>query len=92
MSPDHVANAFISLIEGGKSGDVMAVWVNSPPYYIPDTGMALFIVYTTCAMILAWVPGVKTVRPWGMVVTLMGIVFSWYLTGSFLSHLYAAFT
>jgi len=92
MSPDHVANAFISLLEGGKSGDVMAVWVNSPPYYIPDTGMALFIVYTTCAMILAWVPGVKTVRPWGMVVTLMGIVFSWYLTGSFLSHLYAAFT
>ena len=27
-----------------------------------DTGMALFILYTTCAMILAWVPGVKTVR------------------------------
>ena len=34
---DHVANAFISLLEGGKSGEVMAVWVNSPPYYIPGT-------------------------------------------------------
>ena len=32
---DHVANAFMSLVENGKTGNVMAVWVNSPPYYIP---------------------------------------------------------
>ena len=27
-----------------------------------DTGMGLFILYTTCAMILSWLPGVKSVR------------------------------
>ncbi len=27
-----------------------------------DTGFLLFVVYTTCAMILHWVPGVKAVR------------------------------
>ncbi|XP_023330175.1 uncharacterized protein LOC111702652 [Eurytemora carolleeae] len=89
MSPDHVANAFISLLEGGKSGEVMAVWVNSPPYYIPDTGMALFILFTTCAMILSWVPGVKTVRNWQMVLVICGILFSWYLTGLLLSAVYS---
>eukprot|EP00088_Acartia_fossae_P036472 TRINITY_DN37697_c0_g1_i4.p1 TRINITY_DN37697_c0_g1~~TRINITY_DN37697_c0_g1_i4.p1 ORF type:complete len:316 (-),score=27.97 TRINITY_DN37697_c0_g1_i4:53-970(-) len=88
MSPDHVANAFMTLLDDGKTGDVMSVWVNSPPYYIPDTGMGLFIFYTTCAMILSWVPGVKSVRPWLMLVTLMGIFFSWYLMGQGVSSVY----
>jgi hypothetical protein len=30
--------------------------------FLSDTGMALFILYTTCAMILRWVPGLKVVR------------------------------
>jgi len=88
MSPDHVANAFMSLVENGVTGNVMAVWVNSPPYYIPDTGMALFIVYTTCAMILSWVPGVKTVRPWLMVLTVIGIFLQWYLCGKLGAYVY----
>jgi len=79
MSPDYVANAFMSLVDNGNTGNIMAVWVNSPPYYIPDTGMGLFILYTTCAMILSWIPGVKSVRPWLMVVTVLGILFSWFL-------------
>ncbi len=32
---ESVANAFMLLLEGGQSGQVMAVWSNAPPYYIP---------------------------------------------------------
>jgi len=92
MSPDHVAKAFLTLLEEGRSGDIMSVWINSPPYYIPDSGMALFILYTTCAMILAWVPGVKSVRPWLMVLTVAGIIFSWYLGGQLASAVYSSIT
>jgi hypothetical protein len=35
-----VADAFILLLQGGHSGQVMAVWSNAPPYYIPGTEMA----------------------------------------------------
>ena len=44
----------MSLLSGGESGSVMCVWNNCPPYYIPDTSMALFILFTTCAMIFRY--------------------------------------
>ena len=51
MSPEFVAEALVKLIEDEKNGSVMAAWNKVPPYYIPDTGMALFILFTTTAMI-----------------------------------------
>ena len=51
MTPEFVADALIKLLEDDINGGVMAAWNNVPPYYIPDTGMALFILYTTTAMI-----------------------------------------
>ena len=60
MKPSQVADAFEELLAGGQSGDVMAVWVDAPPYYIPDTAMSLFIAFTTCAMMFRFMPGVLT--------------------------------
>ena len=88
MSAEFVAEAFIRLLEEGASGSVMAAWNNVPPYFIPDTGMALFIFYTTCAMICRWIPGVKVVKPWMMVFCAVGIVASWYLGGQFMASMY----
>ena len=51
MTPEFVSDALIKLLEDDLNGSVMAAWNKVPPYYIPDTGMALFIFYTTCAMI-----------------------------------------
>ena len=51
MTPEFVADALVKLLEDDKNGAVMAAWNNVPPYYIPDTGMALFILFTTTAMI-----------------------------------------
>ena len=46
----------------------MAVWNGCAPYYIPDTSMALFIVYTTFAMAFRYAPSVLVptsgLRPW----------------------------
>jgi len=88
MTPEFVAEAFIQLLEKGPSGSVMACWNNVPPYFIPDTGMALFIFYTTCAMICRWVPGVRVVRPWMMICCALGIVASWYFGGIVLSFIF----
>lgn len=79
MSPEFVASAFLELVESGANGSVMAVWNKVPPYYIPDTGMALFVFCTTCAMMLRWVPGVKVVKIWMMPFCLALIFLSWYL-------------
>ena len=51
MTPEFVAEALVKLLEDEKNGAVMAAWNKVPPYYIPDTGMALFILFTTTAMI-----------------------------------------
>ena len=51
MTPQFVADALVKLLDDDLNGSVMAAWNKVPPYYIPDTGMALFIFYTTCAMI-----------------------------------------
>lgn len=51
MTPEFVAEALVKLLEDQKNGSVMAAWNTVPPYYIPDTGMALFILFTTTAMI-----------------------------------------
>jgi len=80
MTPQFVASAFLELVQSGSNGSVLAVWNKVPPYYIPDTGMALFVMYTTCAMILRWVPGVRVVKPWMMPLVLVSIVLSWPLT------------
>ena len=85
MSAEFVAEAFVKLLEEGTSGSVMACWNNVPPYFIPDTGMALFIFYTTCAMICRWVPGVRVVRPWMMVACALGILASWYIGGQLMA-------
>ena len=50
--------AFENLLKEGQNGDVMAVWKDCPPYFIPDTSMALFIAYTTCAMMFRFTPGI----------------------------------
>jgi hypothetical protein len=41
----------MTLLDCRKTGSVMCVWNNCPPYYIPDTSMPLFILFTTAAMI-----------------------------------------
>ena len=67
MSASEVGQAFQTLVSDGKSGDVMALWKDCPPYYIPDTSMALFIGFTTCAMAFRVVPSRLTprgLRPW----------------------------
>jgi len=46
----QVGEGFISLLETGSSGSVMSLWVDSPPYLIPDTSMMQFIMMTACAM------------------------------------------
>ena len=43
MTPQFVADALVQLLEDDINGSVMAAWNKVPPYYIPDTGMALFI-------------------------------------------------
>ena len=88
MSAEFVAEAFIKLLEEGSSGSVLGCWNNVPPYFIPDTGMALFIFYTTCAMICRWVPRVRVFRPWMMVASALGILASWYVGGQFMAFVY----
>ena len=88
MTPDQVAAAFIKLLEEGSSGSVMACWNNVPPYFIPDTGMALFIFYTTCAMMCRWIPGVRVVTWPIMICCALAILASWYLGGQILSLLF----
>ena len=51
MTPQFVAEALVKVLDDDINGGVMAAWNEVPPYYIPDTGMALFVFYTTCAMI-----------------------------------------
>ena len=88
MSPEFVADALIKLLGDNKNGSVMACWNKVPPYYIPDTGMALFILYTTTAMVARYIPGVRIVRPWMMVLIVMGIFGSWYVGGLFIAAAY----
>ena len=57
LSASEVGAAFENLLKEGQNGDVMAVWKDCPPYFIPDTSMALFIAYTTCAMMFRFTPG-----------------------------------
>jgi len=92
MTPQFVADALVKLLDDDLNGSVMAAWNKVPPYYIPDTGMALFIFYTTCAMICRFVPGVRVVRPWMMVFCLLAILSSWYLGGLFIKYSYGALT
>ena len=89
MTPEFVADALVQLLDDNKNGSVMACWNNVPPYYIPDTGMALFILYTTTAMIARYIPGVKAVRPWMMIIIVLGIFASWYLGGLIFYALYS---
>ncbi|TRY69297.1 hypothetical protein TCAL_12574 [Tigriopus californicus] len=56
LQADQVGKAFMTLLQTGQTGSVMSVWKDCPPYYIPDTGMGLFILYTTCAMVMRFVP------------------------------------
>jgi len=51
MSAEQVGEAFETLLSSGETGAVMAVWKDCPAYYVPDSGMALFIFFTTFAMI-----------------------------------------
>jgi len=88
MTPEFVADALVKLLEDDKNGAVMAAWNNVPPYYIPDTGMALFILFTTTAMIARYIPGVRVVRPWLMVIIILGILGSWYLGGLLMTAIY----
>ena len=37
MSTSEVGAAFENLLKEGQNGDVMAVWKDCPPYFIPDT-------------------------------------------------------
>ena len=62
-----------------RNGSVMAVWNGTPPYYIPDTGMAQFIVFTTAAMVARYLPGVRVVRPGLALAILLAILGSWWL-------------
>lgn len=92
MAPSWVASAFLRLVRSGPPGSVMAVWNKVPPYYIPDTGMPLFIFYTTCAMMMRWVPGVKEVRSWMLPFCLLAIFASWWLAAIISSSIWAALT
>jgi len=92
MTPEFVAEALVKLLEDEKNGAVMAAWNKVPPYYIPDTGMALFILFTTTAMIARYIPGVRVVRPWLMVIIVLGIVGSWYLGGLMIAAIYQFIT
>jgi hypothetical protein len=66
MKPVEVGNAFQTLLTDGKSGDVMTLWKNCPPYFIPDTTMGIFIAFTTGAMMFRFIPFFKpnSIRPW----------------------------
>lgn len=85
MKPSQVADAFEELLAGGQSGDVMAVWVDAPPYYIPDTAMGLFIAFTTCAMMFRFMPGVLTPKalrgPHMLLCAGFSILLMWLLFG-----------
>ena len=86
MSGAEVGQAFETLISEGQSGDVMALWKDSPPYYIPDTSMATFIGFTTCAMAFRLVPSVLTprsLRAWPHMLACMalGLLLMWLLLG-----------
>ena len=56
MTPVEVSKAFQTLLTDGKSGDVMTLWKDCPPYFIPDTTMGIFIAFTTGAMMFRFVP------------------------------------
>lgn len=90
MAPAWVASAFLRLVRDGSSGSVMAVWNKVPPYYIPDTGMALFIFYTTCAMMMRWVPGINEVRSWMLPFCLLAIFASWWCAATISSAIWNA--
>jgi len=66
MTPNEVGKAFKTLLKDGKSGDVMTLWKDCPPYFIPDTTMGIFIAFTTGAMMFRFVPFFKpnSIRPW----------------------------
>lgn len=85
MTASQVGTAFENLLKVGRSGDVMAVWKDCPPYFIPDTGMGLFIAYTTAAMMFRFTPASltpDTVRPWPhMVACLIAILLMWAFFG-----------
>jgi len=50
MDATQVGDAFVRLLTDGQSGDVVGVWKDTPPYYIPNTSMPIFIFWTVCAM------------------------------------------
>lgn len=79
MEPEDVADALIKLINGQQTGQVMSVWNKVPPYLIPDLNTVQFVSWTTCAMMLRWVPGVSVARPWMYPICGLAVVFSWYL-------------
>ena len=87
----QVGAAFENLLKEGRNGDVMALWKDCPPYFIPDTSMALFIAYTTCAMMFRFTPASLTptsVRPWPhmvlcAMVSIIGMYFLATLTMGF---------
>jgi len=92
MTPESIAEAFLQLLEDGINGGVMSTWNNCPPYYIPDTGMMQFILFTTCSMVARYIPGVKVLKPWMSVLIMIGIVGSWYLGGMIIQAVYAFLT
>ena len=92
MTPQFVAEALVKLLDDDINGSVMAAWNKVPPYYIPDTGMALFIFYTTCAMICRFIPGVRVVRPWMMIFCVLAILASWYFGALCMKYVYDALT
>ena len=82
MTPKEVGSAFETLLTLGRSGDVMALWKDCPPYFIPDTSMGIFIAFTTGAMAFRFVPRILTpsgVR-WGHMLTcliLFWVLMAW---------------
>ena len=92
MNPGVVAEAFGVLLEKGRSGDVMALWKDCPPYIIPDTSMGIFIAFTTCAMAFRFIPGFltpKTLRAWPhmLIVGVAMMVLPWILYGQLMGLL-----
>lgn len=91
MSSESVGDAFMTLLSSGDAGSVMSLWKDCPPYYIPDTSMAQFILATTCAMIFRFIPAPTTVKPWPhMFFCLIAFLsFSIFSTGYIISFSYS---
>merc|ERR1711988_1057198 len=90
MTPTEVGKAFITLLSDGRSGDVMTLWKDCPPYFIPDTTMGIFIAFTTGAMMFRFVPFYKpsSLRFWPhMLICVIAMLLCMIVFGNQLSAL-----